>query len=255
MRQLVAGSENQFEKYLSYYAASFIATEYSHRDEHTYLSYAAPGRQISRYALRGDRTAFLFVFRREQPFKKHPGRKDAKKILWKIFGCDRWTEVAEIFEHLEHCNDLYFDGISQIQMLPWSRGRSVLVGDAAYAPSLLAGEGAGLAMAGVHIPGGELKRANGDHTVAFSSYERRLRNLIQRKQLSARRNTGSFSPKLEPDCCSKCCSPSRFKSDREQLDNATLLTHQFELPDYTSGQSKKRARSQACRCKPQLAVR
>src|ERR1700740_1343153 len=56
---------------------------------------------------------------------------------------------------------------------PWSSGLSVLVGDAAYAPSLLAGEGAGLAMAGAYVLAAELERANGDHTVAFSSYERR----------------------------------------------------------------------------------
>jgi 2-polyprenyl-6-methoxyphenol hydroxylase-like FAD-dependent oxidoreductase len=203
---------------------------------HSYISYAAPGRQISRYALRGDRTAFLFVFRRDQPLQKWPDREETKKILWKVFGHDRWTEIAEIFEHLERCNDLYFDGISQIQMLSWSRGRSVLVGDAAYAPSLLAGEGAGLAMAGAYILAGELERANGDHAVAFSSYERRLRNLIQRKQLSARRNAGSFAPETRTGLFARnlvlrlASNPivSNWIIRRFLADN-------FELPDYPSG--------------------
>jgi len=39
--------------------------------------------------------------------------------------------------------------------------RTVLVGDAAYCPSLLAGEGAAFAMAGAYILAGELQRSNG----------------------------------------------------------------------------------------------
>jgi 2-polyprenyl-6-methoxyphenol hydroxylase-like FAD-dependent oxidoreductase len=235
-RGLVFGNEDQFERHLGYYAASFITTSYSRRDEHSYLSYAAPGRQISRCALRGDRTAFLFVFRREEPLQKRPDCEQTKKILWKTFGHDRWTEIAEIFEHLERCNDLYFDGISQIQMLGWSRGRSVLVGDAAYAPSLLAGEGAGLAMAGAYILAGELERANGDHTVAFSSYERRLRNLIQRKQLSARRNAGRFAPETRIGLFARNVV-LRLASNPivSNLIMRRFLADQFELPDYTSG--------------------
>ncbi len=235
-RSLVFGREDQFERYLGYYAASFITTGYSRRDEHSYLSYATPGRQISRYALRGDRTAFLFVFRREQPLQQRPDPEETRKILWKTFGHDSWTEIAEIFDHLERCNDLYFDGISQIQMLGWSRGRSVLVGDAAYAPSLLAGEGAGLAMAGAYILAGELERANGDHTVAFSSYERRLRNLIQRKQLSARRNAGSFAPKTRIGLFAR--NVVLRLASNPIVSNWIMrrfLTDEFELPDYTSG--------------------
>jgi 2-polyprenyl-6-methoxyphenol hydroxylase-like FAD-dependent oxidoreductase len=55
------------ERYLGYYVAVFVTGGYSKRDEHTYLSYAAPGRQISRFALRGNRTGFLFAFAR--PYK------------------------------------------------------------------------------------------------------------------------------------------------------------------------------------------
>jgi 2-polyprenyl-6-methoxyphenol hydroxylase-like FAD-dependent oxidoreductase len=60
VRAAVFGPQQHFERYLGYYAASFVTLEYPKRDEHTYLSYAAPGRQISRYALREDRTAFFF---------------------------------------------------------------------------------------------------------------------------------------------------------------------------------------------------
>ncbi|MFZ3376022.1 MAG: hypothetical protein WA183_10745, partial [Chthoniobacterales bacterium] len=181
-------------------------------------------------------TAFLFVFSREQPFKEQPDREGIKKVLWNTFGRDCWTEIAEIFDHVERCNDLYFDAISQIQMTAWSSGLSVLVGDAAYAPSLLAGEGAGLAMAGAYVLAGELERANGDHAAAFSSYECRLRNLIQRKQFSARRNAGSFAPKTRTGLFAR--NVVLRLASNPIVSNWIMrrfLTDEFELPDYTSG--------------------
>jgi 2-polyprenyl-6-methoxyphenol hydroxylase-like FAD-dependent oxidoreductase len=62
VRKLVFGPEGRFEKYLGYYAASFSIDGYPRRDPRAYVSYAAPGRQVSRYSLRGDRAVFFFVF-------------------------------------------------------------------------------------------------------------------------------------------------------------------------------------------------
>jgi 2-polyprenyl-6-methoxyphenol hydroxylase-like FAD-dependent oxidoreductase len=81
VRHIVWGPEKEFEKYLGYYCASFITTNYPHREEQTYTSYAEPGRQISRYALRGGRTAFLFIFAREEPLKQTHDLASAKAIL------------------------------------------------------------------------------------------------------------------------------------------------------------------------------
>lgn len=195
VRQVVFGSENQFEKYLGYYAASFSTTGYPYRNESAYLSYAAPARQVSRYALRDDRTAFLFVFPRDQPFAQHPHNLDAKAILRETFASDQWIELPEILKRLEDCDDLYFDSVSQIRMPVWSRGRTVLIGDAAYCPSLLAGEGAAFAMAGACILAGELQRANGNHAHAYRNYEQHFRAFIERKQRSAERFATSFAPK------------------------------------------------------------
>ena len=107
VRELVWGPEEKFARYLGYYCASFITTNYPHREERTYTSYAEPGRQISRYALRGGRTAFLFIFAREQSFEQHPDVESAKGILLKTFRGDRWIEVPEILKRVEACDDLY----------------------------------------------------------------------------------------------------------------------------------------------------
>ena len=56
-------------------------------------------------------------------------------------------------ELLERCDSstLYFDAVSQIEISRWSQGRVVVVGDASQCVSLLAGQGASLAMAGAYF--------------------------------------------------------------------------------------------------------
>jgi 2-polyprenyl-6-methoxyphenol hydroxylase-like FAD-dependent oxidoreductase len=195
VRALVFGPEKSFERYLGYYAASFVTDDYAPRDEHTYLSYSAPGRQISRYGLRGNRTAFFFIFLRQQKLDRSREEADGRRILHETFAGDKWEEIPEILRRLDRCDDLYFDSVSQIRMPRWSCGRSVLVGDAAYCPSLMAGAGSSFAMAGAYILAGELERAGGDFLSAFEAYEKKLRPFIERKQESALGFAGSFTPR------------------------------------------------------------
>jgi 2-polyprenyl-6-methoxyphenol hydroxylase-like FAD-dependent oxidoreductase len=234
VRRIVWGPEQKFQKYLGYYCASFVTTNYPHRDESAYTSYAEPGRSIGRCALRGGRTAFLFIFAREHPFEHHPNLRSAKEILRKTFERDRWTEVAGILQHLEACDDLYFDSVSQIRMPEWSRGRIVLAGDAAYCPSLLAGEGAGFAMAGAYLLAGELQHANGDHLVAYHAYEERFRAFIERKQQSAEQFATSFTPKTRMGLFVRdlVLRFTAFSPINNWLMHR-FVTDQFELPDYS----------------------
>src|SRR5262249_35809177 len=106
----------------------------------------------------------------------------------------RW-EVPDIVTALERCDDLYFDSVCQIRMPAWSRGRVAFVGDAAYFPSLLAGEGASLAMAGAYVLAGELAAAGDEIESAFALYEQRLKPFIDRKQRTALRLGGWFAPR------------------------------------------------------------
>lgn len=96
--------------------------------------------------------------------------------------------------HLDAADNLYFDAVSQIELPHWSHGRVALVGDAAYCPSLLAGEGSAFAMAGAYILANELALAAGDYASAFAAYERRFRAFVARKQKAARVFASSFAP-------------------------------------------------------------
>ena len=83
---------------------------------------------------------------------------------------------------MDDVDNLYFDRVSQIRKEQWTKGRTVLIGDAAACVSLLAGEGTGLAMTEAYVLAGELARAKGDHRMAFAHYEARLMPFLKRKQ-------------------------------------------------------------------------
>ena len=132
VRRVVFGPESNFEHYLGCKVAACVVDGYRPRDELIYVTYNTPGRQVGRFALRDDRTMFLFVFRAEHGSE---GRTP-KEQLHNQFGDAGW-ECPRILAALDHVDDLYFDVVSQIRMDHWSRGRVLLIGDAAGCISLL----------------------------------------------------------------------------------------------------------------------
>jgi 2-polyprenyl-6-methoxyphenol hydroxylase-like FAD-dependent oxidoreductase len=140
---------------------------------------------------------FLFVFRDERLSEPAPcDAKERKETLRRVFGDIGW-ECPEILLEMDSVEDIYFDRVSQIRMNSWSKGRVVLLGDAASCASLLAGEGAGLAMVEAYVLAGELNRANGEYQAAFRRYEERLRPFIEAKQRSAYKSASVFAPRTQ----------------------------------------------------------
>jgi 2-polyprenyl-6-methoxyphenol hydroxylase-like FAD-dependent oxidoreductase len=75
------------------------------------------------------------------------------------------------------------------------KGRVALVGDAAACPSLIAGEGAGFALAEAYILAGEIHRDETNLGAALSQYEVRIKPYTRRKQKYAESLAQSFAPK------------------------------------------------------------
>ncbi|MGH9418902.1 MAG: FAD-binding domain, partial [Thermoanaerobaculia bacterium] len=196
VRRLVFGAEEQFEKYLGYKVAAFDAGGYRPKDELVYVMYTEVGQQVARFTMRGDRTMFLFIFADADPAFPH-GIEEQKSVLRSRFGDSGW-ECPEILNALDGATELYFDRVSQIRIDPangWAaRGRVALIGDAASCPSFLAGQGSALAMVAAYILAVELRRANGDHTLAFARYGDLFQPFVAQKQRAALRLAGSFAP-------------------------------------------------------------
>jgi len=195
VRRLVFGGESRFERYLGYYAASFNTSDYPVRDQGVYVSYALPGRRLGRYALRDGRTTFFFVFiGPPHPYQERRDKPEQKAALIQAFGDAGW-ECPAILDAMTSSNDLFFDAVSQIRMDRWSEGRVALLGDACFCPSLLAGQGSALAMAGAYVLAAELEAAGGNHAIALGNYQQRFKPFIDGKQKSAVRSAGWFAPR------------------------------------------------------------
>src|SRR5262249_674530 len=136
VRHLVFGPERQFEKDLAYRVATFEVEGYRPRDELVGVTYSKPGRQVGRFALRGDRTMFSFLFSRERMTSPEPlNAKERKAVLHQVFADAGW-ECPQILQAMDKISDVYYDRVSQIRMDSWSKGRVMLIGDAAACVSL-----------------------------------------------------------------------------------------------------------------------
>jgi 2-polyprenyl-6-methoxyphenol hydroxylase-like FAD-dependent oxidoreductase len=195
VRRLAFGPDAGVEVSLGYHVAAFEIEGYRRRDELVYLGYGVPGRQIYRFSMRDDKTLFLFVFRDEYLTTGSPtSEQERKAALAHVFADVGW-ECPGILAAVAGVRDIYFDRASQIRLDRWTKGRTALVGDAAACVSLLAGEGAGLAMAEAYVLAGELCNCGGDHGAAFARYQERLMPFLKRKQQMAARFGSSIAPK------------------------------------------------------------
>ena len=195
VRRLVFGSQERFEMQLGYIVAAFEASGYRPRDEDVYVTYCRPGRMLGRVSLSDDRTLFLFVFATDIGARSEMLDPAAQKaMLSDAFDDGNW-ETSRILVELERTQDLYFDRVSQIKMPAWSQGRVALMGDAAFCVSLMAGQGAALAMTAAYVLAGELGKAGQRHEKAFYNYERILRSFIESKQKGAARFASAFAPR------------------------------------------------------------
>jgi len=192
IRQLAFGEQRRFEAYLGMQFAAFELPRYQPRDDDVYVIYNQVKQQADRFSLRDDRTLFLFIF--SEPTPDLPaGLEEQKALLRERFAGAGW-ECPRILARLDEAESFYFDRVSQIRMDRWANDRVALVGDAAFAPSFLAGQGSALAMLGAYVLAGELKLVRDEPGRAFARYHRRLAEFMARKQRSAVRFSDNFAP-------------------------------------------------------------
>ena len=250
VRRLTFGDEDQFEEFLGYSVAAFEVAGYPQRDEDIFINFSVPGNQVGRVSLRDDRTLFLFVFadKRGRLTDLHDIAAQ-KEALRARFGGLGW-ECPQILAALESCPDLYYDRVSQIRMETWSEGRVGLVGDAAFCPSLFAGQGSALAMAAAYVFAGELGATPSSPEEALKRYEERLHSFILSKQDAAKKFAGSFTPRTRLGLFVRNQVTKAFALPflAEWLMGTSLLDR-IELPEYSDANSPKAGvarRNNAC---------
>jgi 2-polyprenyl-6-methoxyphenol hydroxylase-like FAD-dependent oxidoreductase len=238
VRRIVFGTVDEYP--LGLHVAAFEVEGYEPRDELIYVTHGRPGRDISRFTLRDNRTMFLFLFRTEHmPGGTPISIAERKAVLRHVYGDVGW-ECPRILAEMERAADLYFDRVSQIRMDRWSSGRTALVGDAGACVSLLAGEGTGLAMAEAYVLAGELGQCDGDYAAAFARYEARMGPFLKQKQASAERFIAAFAPRT--------AFGQRFRNIVTRLMRFPAVADYFVgrelrddivLPDYSFGTARR----------------
>lgn len=176
VRELSFGPEEEFFHYLGFQvgAYSFRDPELAAIIGDRFAVTDTRNEAMFFYRLRDGRTTALAVHRTEDPARPdHP--QTVLRTRYRKLG---WICPAA----LDHCpEDIYYDQVAQIRMPRWHTERVVLLGDAAAAVSLLAGQGASLGMAAAYVLADELaKRPSVGE--ALAGFESRWRPQVEDHQ-------------------------------------------------------------------------
>ncbi|MEV0260158.1 FAD-dependent monooxygenase [Streptomyces sp. NPDC050617] len=193
VRRLVFGPESEYAHDLGLRSAVFSAPNYLDLDHRGVLC-RFRDKAAMIFSARGNTQALagLFCTARSMDYDRHDIAAQ-KRFLAERFAGEGW-EIPRLLDIMENADDFFFDGIDQIRMDTWSRGRVVLLGDAAYCAAPTSGMGTSQAMVGAYVLAGELATAAGDHAAAFAAFEKEMRDYVDQNQLLGRRMAESFFP-------------------------------------------------------------
>jgi 2-polyprenyl-6-methoxyphenol hydroxylase-like FAD-dependent oxidoreductase len=180
-RKLVFGDEENFTYFMGGYVYLKVVPETGILPANVSVVFSVPGRTAM---LNGydDRTDIGLAFRTKGEIDyDHRDRARQRAMIHEHFDGLGW-KVPAALRHVDTDDDFYFDRINQIRMPSWSKGRVVLVGDAGYCVSPVAGMGGSMAIIGAGRIAEALARHGDDHAAAFRDYHDRLHAFVEAVQ-------------------------------------------------------------------------
>lgn len=190
VRALVFGDEAQYLHYLGFHTAAFVFDAPAIRDavgDNVALTDTID-RQIGFYALRNGKVAVFAVHRAPDP--QLPA--DARAAVRDAYADMGWL-VPEALQRCPPSDEIYYDQVAQIVMPKWSLGRVVLIGDACGSVSLIAGQGASLAVGAAYVLAEQLRRTSTIER-GLDFYEQLWRVDVEEKQKAGRDAATLFLP-------------------------------------------------------------
>ncbi len=198
VRELVFGTG--FVEHLGLYVAT-VELNGAVDDEHAVLIHNTPGRSVTVHPVTGCGGA-AFIFRSPEVAGLDRGDTSwQREVVAAAYEGMGWR-VPELLELIRTADDVYFDSVSRVRVDPWSRGRVVLLGDAASCVSLF-GEGSSLAMAGGATLADAIAEHRNDPATALRSYERRHRRLVTPRQRGMGLSSRLIVPATAPGILSR----------------------------------------------------
>lgn len=177
--------------YLGLYIAYFTIPR-EEGDDYVSTLYNLPGKRFvfSRRHAEDTIQAYLAICGTEEKLDNlSTGDVEDQKKSWaKIFADGAWKTPRFIREMQNNvtANDFYAQKVGQVKLDSWSRGRVVLLGDAAYCPSPATGMGTTSGLTGAYVLAGEIdKHCSGSSndlkdglSTALQAYDDKFRPFI-----------------------------------------------------------------------------
>jgi 2-polyprenyl-6-methoxyphenol hydroxylase-like FAD-dependent oxidoreductase len=183
VRRMCFGEESSFLMFMQSYFALTIVDKLL-LEEDTAQMFNVPGKTVmlSAYNQKTD-IAFCFFSENEIAYDRRDVDQQ-REMIYRHFQDEGWRS-SELLEEMSRCDNFYFDKLCQIRMGSWSKGRVVLVGDAAYCPSPAAGMGGSMAILGAAALAGAFQKHPRDLGMAFTEYDETFRPTVEAIQAAA----------------------------------------------------------------------
>ncbi|KAF2655462.1 FAD/NAD(P)-binding domain-containing protein [Lophiostoma macrostomum CBS 122681] len=114
--------------------------------------------------------------------KAHGGPLEKQKEAWAEAFKDIGWQQDRIVTGLKAADDFYAHEIGQVKMSQLHKNRVVLLGDAAYCPSVFTGQGTTTTLFGSYVLAGEIARHANNLPTALEEYERVVRPKVTQWQ-------------------------------------------------------------------------
>ena len=191
VRQSVFGPEADFLRPLGFHTAAWVFTDPAIRGQvgSQWVMTDTLDAEVGLYGLTGDRVAGFGVHRTSDVELPSDPRAAARGA----YGGLGWI-VPQVLEHCPPGPEMYYDLVAQVEVPRWVDRRVVLLGDSCQAVSLIAGQGASLAVAAGWLLSQLLIDSGTDVAAALERYEQRWRPVAEAKQEAGRNGVRWFLP-------------------------------------------------------------
>lgn len=223
LRAMVFGPREQFIRHLGLVLAFYTVPNEFGLDRWA-MDYQASGRMTGLRPIDDGARAIAMLSYSSADFDVDYRDIEAQKRLLRERMAGMGWLTPRILAHLDDTPDFYLDQVAQVVMDRWSSGRVALIGDAAFSPSPMSGQGTGLALVGAYLLAGELAAADWNPEAGFAAYEKRMRSFVEANQEIGRLHVQSLDapdPDADPD--------AEPEWDMDLIDRAI---NGVELPDY-----------------------
>lgn len=182
IRSRMFGPESQYLRDLGMHTSAFVVEDKETFEQvrGQFVLTETIDRELGLYGLGDGQVAVFTVHRSDEEISRGCAREEIRREF------SGMGELADrVIARCPPSQEMYYDQVAQILLPRWTSSRVALVGDAAYAVSLVAGQGASLGIAGAYLMA-EMLATGVPVPEALAEYERRWRPVATGIQQEAR---------------------------------------------------------------------